>query len=158
RRSRVECFAPGTWNRGSLLESGCIVDRLGRGGNVGCGVLLCAQTDRGEVFATSDVLACKRLYSSKRRCMRVAIAFPGCHRRGGVERVMLECANFLDSQGHETHAFATQWDETRLRPGVVRHPVAAPSRPYLMRLLGFLRQSRRDMAHLRPSADVCCGF
>ncbi len=42
--------------------------------------------------------------------MRVALSFPGCHRRGGVERVMLETARYLVGRGHEVHVFAADFD------------------------------------------------
>jgi UDP-glucose:(heptosyl)LPS alpha-1,3-glucosyltransferase len=44
------------------------------------------------------------------RPARVALAFPGCHRRGGVERIMLECARYLGAR-HDVTVFANQWDE-----------------------------------------------
>lgn len=43
--------------------------------------------------------------------MKIAVAFPGCHRRGGVERVVFECARHLAGQGHEVSLFASEWDE-----------------------------------------------
>jgi hypothetical protein len=46
--------------------------------------------------------------------LRVALSFPGCHRRGGVERVMLECANYLAERGHETHVYSSDWDEASI--------------------------------------------
>jgi UDP-glucose:(heptosyl)LPS alpha-1,3-glucosyltransferase len=42
--------------------------------------------------------------------MKIALSFPGCHRRGGVERIVLEAARFLDGRGHEVHVFANEWD------------------------------------------------
>jgi len=92
--------------------------------------------------------------------MKVAIAFPGCHRRAGVERVMLECTNFLASRGHETHAFAIDWDSDSgaIDPRVVKHPVAISSHNYLTRLVGFIRQTRREIYSLSPPPDVRAGF
>lgn len=56
--------------------------------------------------------------------MRVAVTYSGCHRRGGVERVMLECVNFLAGRGHETHAIARRWDDGELASGVVKHDLS----------------------------------
>ena len=55
--------------------------------------------------------------------MKIALSFPGCHRRGGVERVMFECANYLVARGHEVHVFAADWEPA---PGVEYHKVVVP--------------------------------
>ena len=47
--------------------------------------------------------------------MRLAQCFPGCHTRGGVERVMLQCARHLAAVGHDVHVFAREIDEAALR-------------------------------------------
>lgn len=88
--------------------------------------------------------------------MKVALSFPGCHRRGGVERVLVECLNFLAVRGHETHAFAAEWDRAVLRPEVHCHDV--PDRALLAagRVERFRRESARAIARLRP--DVTGSF
>ena len=55
--------------------------------------------------------------------MKIALSFPGCHRRGGVERVMFECANFLAARGHDVHVFAVDWEPA---PGITYHKVVVP--------------------------------
>lgn len=42
--------------------------------------------------------------------MNVALCFPGCHRRGGVERIVFECARFLSTRGHSVDVFANEWE------------------------------------------------
>jgi UDP-glucose:(heptosyl)LPS alpha-1,3-glucosyltransferase len=42
--------------------------------------------------------------------MKVALSFPGCHRKGGVERIVFECARYLASQGHAVDVFANEWE------------------------------------------------
>ena len=42
--------------------------------------------------------------------MRVALSFPGCHRQGGVERVVFECARYLAARRHEVTVFANHWE------------------------------------------------
>ncbi len=42
--------------------------------------------------------------------MKVALAFPGCHHRGGVERIVFECARFLASREHQVTVFAQEWE------------------------------------------------
>ena len=89
--------------------------------------------------------------------MKIALAFPGCHRRGGIERVLVESANFLSRQGHETHVYASHWDPSVLQAGVVPHHVTSNrwSLPYQ---LSFIPQSQKDLRRLHPAADVLCGF
>ncbi len=55
--------------------------------------------------------------------MKVALSFPGAHRRGGVERVMFECANFLAARGHEVHVYALDWEQM---PDITYHKVTVP--------------------------------
>ena len=90
--------------------------------------------------------------------MRVALAFPGCHRRGGVERILVECANFLNGRGHECHVYASQWEEGVLAQGIVRHSVSCPIRPGPLRLPLFASRSRRQILQQQPAFDVCAGF
>jgi UDP-glucose:(heptosyl)LPS alpha-1,3-glucosyltransferase len=90
--------------------------------------------------------------------MKIALSFPGCHRRGGVERVMLECANFLADRGHEMHAFSAEWDMDSLSPKVVRHQVACHSLMRAYETPAFVRASRRELTSLQPRADVVAGF
>ena len=42
--------------------------------------------------------------------MKVALSFPGCNRRGGIERVIYECAKFLSERGHEVTVFASRYE------------------------------------------------
>lgn len=69
--------------------------------------------------------------------MKVALAFPGCHKRGGVERVMVECANFLASRNHQVHVYATEWDPSVLHPNVVPVDVQCPIKLHLANLVLF---------------------
>ena len=90
--------------------------------------------------------------------MRVALSFPGCHRRGGVERVLVECANGLNARGHETHVFASEWDPSALDARVIRHPVSCDMRAPLLRLLSYDRNSRNAINGMTERPDVHCGF
>jgi UDP-glucose:(heptosyl)LPS alpha-1,3-glucosyltransferase len=49
--------------------------------------------------------------------MKIALTFPGCHRRGGIERVVLECARYLQRRGHQVTLFANDWDAAALQSG-----------------------------------------
>ena len=45
--------------------------------------------------------------------MKIGLSFPGCHRRGGVERVVFECAQFLSQRGHEVSVFANDYENVK---------------------------------------------
>lgn len=88
--------------------------------------------------------------------MKIALSFPGCHRRGGVERVLVEGLNFLAARGHQTHAFASEWDQSALRPEVVCHDVPARGWLAAARVNRFRRDSAREITALAP--DVTGSF
>ena len=50
--------------------------------------------------------------------MKVALSFPGCHRRAGVERIVFECARFLAGRQHEVTVFANEWEADTVQPGI----------------------------------------
>ena len=85
--------------------------------------------------------------------MRVALSFPGCHRRGGVERIVFECARYLAFRGHDTHVFSSDWEE--MDPRVTRHWVPTGRVPAL-RMLSFAARSRQRMRKF--PADVIGAF
>jgi UDP-glucose:(heptosyl)LPS alpha-1,3-glucosyltransferase len=90
--------------------------------------------------------------------MKVALSFPGCHRRGGVERVMLECANFLADRGHDTHIYAADFETVGLHPDVSRHPIPLNKRFRSLNLITFSRRTRRRVAQSLGQADVHSTF
>jgi UDP-glucose:(heptosyl)LPS alpha-1,3-glucosyltransferase len=56
------------------------------------------------------------------RKLDVLLAFPECHKRGGVERIMYECADFLATRNHNVQVLANVVDENLLRfPNVTKH-------------------------------------
>ena len=90
--------------------------------------------------------------------MKIALSFPGCHRRGGVERVMFECANFLAARGHDVSVIAADFDANVLAAGVEKIPVDANSRVPLFRLRRFAAKSPAALEGLNPKADVHAAF
>jgi len=82
--------------------------------------------------------------------MRIAVSFPGCHRRGGIERCVLEAVNFLAASGHEVHLLTSDWDQDALDSGIHVHAISLPRRGSLLRLLAFARQSKKALADLPP--------
>jgi len=83
--------------------------------------------------------------------MRVALSFPGCHRQGGVERVLYECARYLASRDHEVMVFASEWGPDDLGPVERRH-VRIRQHPSFLRGLSYRRESARQLRH--ASFDV----
>jgi UDP-glucose:(heptosyl)LPS alpha-1,3-glucosyltransferase len=46
--------------------------------------------------------------------LNVLLAFPECHKRGGVERIMFECCEFLSTRGHNIQLLANKVDDSLL--------------------------------------------
>jgi UDP-glucose:(heptosyl)LPS alpha-1,3-glucosyltransferase len=90
--------------------------------------------------------------------MKIALSFPGCHRRGGVERVMVECANFLAARGHSVCVIAADFDPNVLSLSIEKIHVSAASRIALLRLTRFAKSSPSALAGLNPPADVHAAF
>ena len=82
--------------------------------------------------------------------MKIAVSFPGCHRRVGIERCVLEAVNFLADSCHEVHLLSADWDRDALHSGVHVHAIPLPRRGSLLRLLAFARRSKRALAALPP--------
>lgn len=83
--------------------------------------------------------------------MKIALSFPGCHRRGGVERIVFECARFLASREHEVHIFAQEWEEIA-GARVHFHRVPKPAAPPHLNGLNYKRECEK-MLH-ETSYDV----
>ena len=86
--------------------------------------------------------------------MRIALLYPGCHRRGGIERVLLECVNFLAGRGHEVHLFASEWDTGLVDSSVICHRVRTAGSFPAAALLGYAFHSRRALAAMDPAPDA----
>jgi UDP-glucose:(heptosyl)LPS alpha-1,3-glucosyltransferase len=85
--------------------------------------------------------------------MNIALSFPGCFRRGGVERVMLECARFLAGAGHQVDVFANEWDlgpnpdESSRRIRFVHVPMMR--RPWFLRGPSYFRACTKALSSRR---------
>ncbi len=90
--------------------------------------------------------------------MKIALSFIGCHGRGGVERLLLETANFLARRDHEVHVFASEFDAAALHPAAIRHPVRALTRPSVLRFISFANRCREEIESLDPQAGVHGSF
>jgi UDP-glucose:(heptosyl)LPS alpha-1,3-glucosyltransferase len=91
--------------------------------------------------------------------MRVALSFPGCHRRGGVERVVFECARYLAARQHRVTVLASEWEvdgysSIRYRQVPVRtHPWFLRGRSYFNSCKEQLRSTEHDV--LNTHGCVC---
>lgn len=90
--------------------------------------------------------------------MQVAVSFPGCHRRGGVERVMLESVNYLAERGHEVHAYASEWENQLVSPAVRRHMVNPRIPISSLKHPSFVRASMLAIKASAQNFDVVAGF
>ena len=86
--------------------------------------------------------------------MRVALSFPGFHRRGGVERVFVECATYLSGRGHEVSVFAREAGECTLPIQIER--LVCRTTPSFLSPVFFFRECTRRMT--RKSFDVHGAF
>jgi UDP-glucose:(heptosyl)LPS alpha-1,3-glucosyltransferase len=92
--------------------------------------------------------------------MKAYLTFPACHRRGGVERIMVECANFLAGRGHDVSVVAAQFDPEVLAENVQRIPVQVNAKNAILRAAAFRRSAKRQLATLRdgsPSVHASFG-
>jgi len=76
--------------------------------------------------------------------MNIALAFPGCHKRGGVERIIYECAKYLSARGHEVTVFASDFEKSA-ESRIHYHPVPVPRRPSFLAGPRFFRQCTRQL-------------
>ncbi len=78
--------------------------------------------------------------------MKVALSFPGCHRRGGVERVVFECAGFLAQRQHDVTVFADEWEQGDTR-GVHYRRVAVRRHPGFLRGASYFQKCTAALTH-----------
>ena len=76
--------------------------------------------------------------------MKIALSFFGSHRRGGVERVLFECAHFLSGRGHDVTVFANEWEKDGDAP-IQYEYVPMQKRPAFMEPLTYFRHATRQI-------------
>jgi UDP-glucose:(heptosyl)LPS alpha-1,3-glucosyltransferase len=75
--------------------------------------------------------------------VNVALSFPACNRRGGVERIIYECARYLSGRGHDVTVFASQFEKNGA-PIAYRHvPLLRTLKP--LRSVAFHQACTRAM-------------
>lgn len=81
---------------------------------------------------------------------RIVLSTTDVHLTGGVERVVVECANRLARRGHEVTALAARIDRAVLDPAVTARPVPVPLDLDARTGLGFRSRASRALRELRP--------
>lgn len=89
--------------------------------------------------------------------LRVALVYSACHTRGGVERVMLEAANYLSRMEHQSCVLAREFaDDSFFDPRVRRIQVKSGPSFLGLGLSRFKREAQRLVQS--NSFDVVAGF
>ncbi|HZK82785.1 MAG TPA: glycosyltransferase family 4 protein [Humisphaera sp.] len=89
--------------------------------------------------------------------MKIAVAFPGVHRKGGVERVAFECARYLSDRNHDVTVLADEWERDETRPIRYRH-VSAAAWPHFRRPTAFFRNATKTLLELSGSFDALATY
>ncbi|HLK60948.1 MAG TPA: glycosyltransferase family 4 protein [Chthonomonadaceae bacterium] len=76
--------------------------------------------------------------------MKAALSFSGCHRRGGVERILFECARFLASRQHDVTVFASEWEEDSTQP-IRYHYVPMRRQPGFLRGASYFQACTQEL-------------
>jgi UDP-glucose:(heptosyl)LPS alpha-1,3-glucosyltransferase len=76
--------------------------------------------------------------------MKIALSYPGFHRRGGVERIILECGLFLSKRGHEVTVFANEWDEEF--ENINYHKVEMQQKPWFLRPNSYFKNATHELS------------
>jgi UDP-glucose:(heptosyl)LPS alpha-1,3-glucosyltransferase len=76
--------------------------------------------------------------------MKIALSFPECNRRGGVERIIYECAKFLAGRGHDVTVFANVFEKNGAAIGY--HHVEMRSALKVLRPVAFHDACARAMS------------
>lgn len=87
--------------------------------------------------------------------MDIALVFPGCHRRGGVERSVYEAARHL-SRAHDVTVYAQEFEEGGLE-GVRQVRIATATVPKALRLAAFARGVRAELSTRRHDHVISFG-
>jgi len=88
--------------------------------------------------------------------MRLALSYPGCHKRAGVERIMLECANFLAVRGHEVTVYAAEIEYDSLDPRIRAELLPMPDKRFSAPLGLFARAVDKKIR--QEHFDAHCTF
>lgn len=80
--------------------------------------------------------------------MQIPLTFPSCNRRGGVERILVEAANFLAARNHDVSVLSADFDADVLDPGIHQQRVPVHFRRTIPRLESYRRHAAAMLARL----------
>ncbi len=80
--------------------------------------------------------------------MKAALSFPACNRRGGVERIIYECARYLAGRGHDVAVYASEFEMN----GAAVQCRHVPSKRGLLQPISYFRESSRMLKRDRYDA------
>jgi UDP-glucose:(heptosyl)LPS alpha-1,3-glucosyltransferase len=89
--------------------------------------------------------------------VKIGLSFPGCHRRGGVERVLLEAANFLASRDHQVSVISAEIDADVLAPQIKQCLVPVHGFHKLSRLNAFRHAASQKLAQVCDDSSFVHG-
>lgn len=94
--------------------------------------------------------------------MNAFLTFPDCHRRGGVERIMVECANFLAARSHDVSVLSAAFDQHVLLPNVRECLVPVAAQGTVSRLKQYRAAAAEQLAchrqQAKPKSSVHAAF
>ena len=80
--------------------------------------------------------------------MQIPLTFPSCNRRGGVERILVECANFLAARQHDVSVLSADFDPDVLDPRVRQERVPVRFHRSIPRLESYRRHAAAMLSNL----------
>lgn len=85
--------------------------------------------------------------------MNIALTFPDCHRRGGVERIMVECASFLARRNHAATVMSATFDPGVLSPAVKQKQIPVTSTRAVARLREYHAAASTELIAWRKAQE-----
>jgi UDP-glucose:(heptosyl)LPS alpha-1,3-glucosyltransferase len=89
--------------------------------------------------------------------MRVALSFPACHRRGGVERILVECANFLSRRGHDVSVLSAEFDAGVLDAAIRQELIPVRAKGAVARLNEYQTMATERLERLQAAGPIAHG-
>lgn len=90
--------------------------------------------------------------------MRIALSYPDVNRRGGIERVITECVQYLAGKGHDLLLVASRVDPGTVPDGVRPELVKSPRAPATLSMIRFRRGAERALERAAGEFDIHAAF
>jgi UDP-glucose:(heptosyl)LPS alpha-1,3-glucosyltransferase len=88
--------------------------------------------------------------------MKLALSYPGCHKRAGVERIMLETANYLARRGHDLTVYAAEFEYDSLDARIHTQLIPLPKSRFAAPIGLFARAVKEKLRS--QQFDLHCTF